>query len=78
MTQVEKNVIFYNYVEVNFPRYTIVEDFSGFCFLKPIIEDSEDEILYNTNNSTLEGMEWASADTLNDINLMEIFISSLT
>ena len=79
MDQQLKNKMFCDYIEEQFPKYFIISNNDdGFYYLQPWDGDLEDFINYNIETSELDVMEWASADTINDVVIMDVFLSSLT
>ena len=79
MKKKKKNKLFYAYIEDQFPHYFLISsNVCDFYYLQPWDGDLDDYINYNIKTSELNAMEWASANTINDVAIMEIFLSSLT
>ena len=77
MTTEQINAAFVTYVEQNFPRYVVDTSFEDFYYLLPQTGDDDDSIEYNTTTHALNGMEWASQTTLDDIVSLEAYIQTL-
>ena len=78
MTPQQRNIDFYEYVALNYPRYdpeyTFQED--GFVYYNPIVEPTDDGITYDDVTFTVSGHDWSSAETLADIITMQLYLDS--
>ena len=73
------NKLFYNYVEQNFPEYTIsFDEGGGRVYLIPKSNKANDSIEYHQSRHDVCCANWASSKTKTDIIAMEKYLNKIT
>jgi hypothetical protein len=73
------NKLFYNYVEQNFPEYTIsFDEGGGRVYLIPKSNKANDSIEYHQSRHDVCCVNWASSKTKTDTIAMEKYLNKIT
>jgi hypothetical protein len=72
----EINSRFYSYVNGNFPQYQI-DNSEGYGRVYLVANNSDDSIEYHQSRHDLCQMNWASAESKKDVEIMEVFLNDL-
>jgi hypothetical protein len=73
------NKLFYNYVEQNFPEYTIsFDEGGGRVYLIPKSNKANDSIEYHQSRHNVCCANWASSKTKTDTIAMEKYLNKIT
>jgi hypothetical protein len=73
------NKLFYNYVEQNFPEYTIsFDEGGGRVYLIPKSNKANDSIEYHQSRHDVCCANWASSKTKTDTIAMEKYLNKIT